>query len=182
MIAHSRDNVHCRTNRESAFFASNDYLAVFKAFSNWLVRSRRISENPFRYLANLNPATEQNRKHESRPASDTDLERLSAATSNSPAVQSLTGRHRVMLHLLAVNTGFQAGELASLTSDSFYFSGDVPTVTVLAAYSKRRKTDVRPLPADLAISLRQFIDEWRLANPASERSRIWSGVGRKKHR
>lgn len=85
-----------------------------------------------------------------------------------------------MLYLLAVNTGFRASELASLMPDSFDFTGDVPTVTVLAACSKRRKTDARPLPADLAISLRHFIDEWRLANPASENSRIWPGSWQEK--
>ena len=158
-----------------SIYASNDYLAVLKAFANWLVRSRRLSENPFRYLAKLNPATERSRKHARRPASDTDFEQLIAATIDSKPFRSLTGRHRVMLYLLAVNTGFRASELASLTPDSFEFAGDVPTVTVLAAYSKRRKTDARPLPADLAVSLRHFIDEWRLANPASENSRIWSG-------
>jgi integrase len=152
--------------------ASNDYLAVLKAFANWLVRSRRLAENPFRFLAKLNPATEQCRKHERRPASDTDFEKLVATAINSKPFRSLTGRDRVMLYLLAVNTGFRASELASLTPDSLDFAGDVPTVTVLAAYSKRRKTDARPLPKDLAESLQQYLAERRPAEPGSEESRI----------
>jgi integrase len=161
--------------RGISIYASNDYLAALKAFANWLVRSRRLAENPFRYLAKLNPATEQNRKHDRRPASDTDFEQLIAATINSKPFRSLTGRDRIMLYLLAVNTGFRVSELASLTSSRFDFAGDVPTVTVLAAYSKRRKTDTRPLPKDLAESLGQFLDERRLAKAGSEESHIWPG-------
>jgi len=158
-----------------SIYASNDYLAVLKAFANWLVRSRRLAENPFRFLSKLNPATERCPKHARRPASDANFEQLIAATINSKPFRSLTGRDRVMLYLLAVNTGFRAAELASLASSSFDFSGDVPTVTVLAAYSKRRKTDARPLPMGLAESLRQFLDHRRLTTAVSEESRIWPG-------
>jgi integrase len=155
--------------------ASNDYLAVLKAFANWLVRSRRLAENPFRFLAKLNPATERCRKHARRPASDADFQELIAEAIKSKPFRSLTGRDRVMLYLLAVNTGFRASELASLTLSSFELDSDVATVTVLAAYSKRRKTDARPLPIAIAELLRQFLDDRSLTEQAGDDFHIWPG-------
>ena len=158
-----------------SIFGSNDYLAAIKAFANWLVRSRRLAENPFRFLSKLNAATEVNRKHERRPASHDDFQKLLQATIDAPPFRGLTGRDRVMLYLLAVSTGFRASELASLTNASFDFDADVPTVTVLAGYSKRRRTDARPLRNDLAASLRQFIDDRMSERQGGKASRIWSG-------
>jgi len=56
-----------------------------------------------------------------------------------------------------VETGLRAGELASLTRASFALDGERPTVTVAAAYSKRRRQDMLPLRPDTAADLRAFL-------------------------
>src|SRR5690606_1752119 len=58
---------------------------------------------------------------------------------------------------IAAGTGFRAGEVASLTPESFDLDGDTPTVTVEAAYSKRKRRDVQPIRADLADLLRPWL-------------------------
>ena len=58
---------------------------------------------------------------------------------------------------MAGNTGLRAGELASLTIGSFDLDADPPTITVEAAYSKRRRRDVLPLRSDLAVLLRPYL-------------------------
>ncbi len=128
--------------------ASNDYLASIKNFANWLVRSRRIAENPFAHVSKLNAATDP--RHERRPAALDEFARLLKATEHVSPFRGLTGHDRAMLYLLAVSTGYRASELASLTRCSFDLESSQPTVTVKAAYSKRRRTDTRPIRSDLA--------------------------------
>ncbi|MGZ0172763.1 MAG: hypothetical protein ACKVHE_24755 [Planctomycetales bacterium] len=63
-----------------------------------------------------------------------------------------------MLYLTATMTVFRASELASLTELSLELTGDSLTITVQAGYSKRRRTDTRPLRADLAKMLQAWLD------------------------
>ncbi len=58
---------------------------------------------------------------------------------------------------MAAGTGFRANELRSLTPESFDLAADPPTVTVEAAYSKRRRDDIQPIRPDLAAALRSWI-------------------------
>ena len=69
----------------------------------------------------------------------------------------MTGPERGLLYQLAVESGLRAGELRSLTRSSFDLDGDPPTVTVAAAYSKRRREDVLPIRPDLANDLGAFM-------------------------
>lgn len=79
-----------------------------------------------------------------------------AARKGKPK-RKLTGEDRSMLYLLAANSGFRCSELASLTPQSFDLAGDSPTVTVDAAYSRRRRQDAQPLPRDAATVLAQWL-------------------------
>jgi hypothetical protein len=64
-----------------------------------------------------------------------------------------------MLYRLAVETGLRAGELRSLTPASFDLSDDLPTVKVLAAYSKHRRDDTLPLLPATASMLGEYLME-----------------------
>jgi Phage integrase family len=63
---------------------------------------------------------------------------------------------------LAMGTGFRANELRTLTREAFALDADPPSVTVKAAYSKRRREDVQPIREELAAALRP----WLAARPA----------------
>src|SRR5262245_51093915 len=63
-----------------------------------------------------------------------------------------------MLYRVAAGTGLRAGELRTLTPESFNPDGDEPTVTVQATHSKRRRTDVQPISTDLAARLRKWLE------------------------
>jgi integrase len=65
-----------------------------------------------------------------------------------------------MLYLVSVYTDLPASELASLTPESFDL-GDRPTVTVLAAYSKRRRENVLPLHPDVVRRFRPWLADRR---------------------
>ena len=56
-----------------------------------------------------------------------------------------------------METGLRAGELRSLTRASFDLDAEPPTVTVAAAYSKRRRDDTLILRSELAEDVRAYL-------------------------
>src|SRR5271155_3997636 len=83
-------------------------------------------------------------------------------------------------------TGLRAGELRSLTPDSFNLTSQSPTVTVEACYSKHRRKDVLPLHPDMVPRLRQWLAKGAEADtpailslksaPAGSVDRLWTGA------
>ena len=130
----------------------NHYLTVAKTFCNWLLRERRISENPLEYLSKLNAAAD--RRLERHPYTVEELGRLLATAESGGVHHGMTGYERALLYRLAAETGFRWSELRSLTRASFDFTGDIPTVTIDAAYAKNGKTDTLTLRPELAADLK----------------------------
>ncbi len=84
----------------------------------------------------------------------------------------------------AVSTGFRHLELASLTVDSFDLNAQTPTVTIQAAYSKRRRTDTRPLRSDIASMFRvlpRLAKTKRTSSHNAEEAMSGQEHGRRKH-
>ncbi len=137
--------------------SSNFYLQAVKQLYNWLVADNRTAENPLAYLKGQNPKTDI--RHARRALSVDELEQLIRATARGPKHSGMTGKERAMLYTIAVSTGLRAGELASLTWQSFNLSDSTPSVTVLAAYSKHRRDDVQLLPLEVAEQFRKWQEE-----------------------
>lgn len=132
----------------------NFYLKAAKQFFRWLVRDRRTGSNPLEHLQGGNVRTD--RRHDRRELSAEELAYLLAVTRTGPTVRGLTGADREMLYRVALGTGLRAKELHSLTPASLALADDPPTVTVLAAYSKNKRTDTLPIHPDLADRLRAW--------------------------
>jgi integrase len=135
------------------------YTRAIKGCSRWLWRDGRIRGDTLAHLTSPNP--DPNRRHERRALTEDELVRLIDAARSGPVVYKLSGPDRAVLYRLAIETGFRAGELRSLTPESFDLNGDPPTVTVKAAYSKRRHDDVQPIRPELAAAL----FPWRASKP-----------------
>ena len=134
--------------------SSNFYLQALKQFFNWLVADNRTAENPLAHLKGQNPKTDI--RHARRALSADELNRLIINTSQGIKHSGMTAKERTMLYMLAVSTGLRAGELASLTWSSFNLSDPVPSVTVLAAYSKHRRDDIQLLPPETAKQFKKW--------------------------
>ena len=131
---------------------SNHYLTAIKGFCAWLVREKRLQENPLVHSSRLN--AEVDVRVERRPVTHAEFERLiEVALTSSKIYRHLSGLDRSMLYKLAAYTGLRASELASLSPSSLLLDCESPTVTVEAAYSKHRRKDVLPLPRWLADEL-----------------------------
>jgi integrase len=133
----------------------NFYISHLKQFCRWMMKEKRATDNPVGHLDRLN--VQLDRRHDRRALSPDDLRRLIQMTDNGPLWGDMTGCARALLYRLACETGLRAGELRSLTKASFHLAGQRPTVTVEAAYSKRRRKDVLPLRAELAEDLQKIM-------------------------
>ncbi len=133
----------------------NKALRATKSFSRWLVRDGRAPSDPLTALEGFNAATDVRRRR--RDFTPEELDALIRTAEAGPRRYGLSGPDRAMLYRLAAGTGFRAGELGSLTPESFRLGGDPPLVVVSAAYSKRRREDEQPISHALAELLRPWL-------------------------
>jgi len=128
-------------------------LRALKQFTRFLVADLRLERDPIGHLKGFN--VEGHRKRERRELTDEELGKLIAAAQHGQERYGLSGEDRAMLYRLALATGLRASELASLTRSSFDL--EARKVTVGAAYSKRRRTDVLNLPLRLSEALAPWL-------------------------
>jgi len=127
----------------------NSYLRSIKTFTRWLWREKRTPDDPLAGLSQYNEATD--RRHVRRELTpDESAYLLAHVERNGGENYRLSGPVRAMAYRVALGTGFRVKELRTLTPASFDLQADPPTVTVAAAYSKRRRRDVQPIRCDLA--------------------------------
>jgi integrase len=136
----------------------NGYLRNIKSFTRWLWAEHRIAADPLVALKSFNADTD--RRHVRRELAPEELAQLIRSTATRTlAEHRISGPDRAMVYRLALGTGLRASELRSLTPQSFDLDAELPTVTVAAAHSKRRRNDLLPLRADLAESTRAWLRE-----------------------
>jgi len=151
----------------------NAAVTAWRAFGRWCARTNRLTANPLAIVGTRN--TETDRRRVRRDLSQDELARIIDAAERAPAVtvQKPTRDEDGTLHFvptkmnypdrawayrIAAGTGFRAGEVASLTPESFDLGADTPTITVEAAYSKRKRRDVQPIRGDMAGLLRPWLE------------------------
>ncbi len=148
---------------------SNHYLRALRNFMRWMIRNRRVRQDPLAGMRLLKITTADKRRRR-RNLPDDEMGALVAAARRSPEpFMGLSGPDRAMLYVVAANTGLRASELASLTPKSLSLDGPRATVRCLAAYTKNGEEAVLPLRSEVAAMVR----EWLADKPASQR--LWAG-------
>jgi integrase len=156
-LAPSRVQAALKTIRDEGISlrSVHHYTRAVKGFSRWLWRDGRAREDTLAHLTSQNP--DSDRRHERRALTPDEMARLFLAAERGGVVLTVTGPDRAALYRVAAGTGFRANELRSLAPESFDLDAGSPTVTVAAAYSKRRRDDVQPIRPDLAEALRPWV-------------------------
>ena len=134
----------------------NFYLQAMKQFMNWMVRDRRVPDNPLRVLSPLN--VRKDRRHDRRAIGAEELDRLVQAADEGKSVEGVEGPARGMLYLFSSFTGLRRKELASLTPRSLNLTGKRPTVTISAAYAKNGREDKIPLHPMLVQRIKEWVE------------------------
>ena len=143
-----------RSDRPIGVSTSNHYARAIKGFTRWLWMERRTLDDPLSPLRLLNARVDRRRNR--RALTLEELQCLLDATKTSrKTLLGLNPTDRAMLYTLATFTGLRASELASLTTSSFNL--ETNTVSVQAAYSKRRRHDTLPLHRSLIELLRPWL-------------------------
>ena len=148
---------------------ANFYLSALSQFCRWMVREKRLAENPFADAERGNPDLDP--RHRRRNLEPAELERVLAATAASDTpFRGLTGRDRHALYLTACGTGFRAQELASLAPESFVLGHTPPVVRLGAKFTKNRRPVTQPLPPAVVAVLRDYLADRPAGKP------VWPGT------
>ena len=75
-----------------------------------------------------------------------------------PEVICIPGPDRAMMYILSAWTGYRRSEIGSLTKRSLRLDDDPPTITVAAAYSKRKRQDTQVLHHDVVTCIREWLE------------------------
>ncbi len=164
------EGVLARLGKGASPQTTNYYVSHLKSFCRWLVKDRRMADNPMdRIEAN---DTAADRRHDRRELADDELRRVLATTrASGRRYRGLDGEDRFHLYATACGTGFRALSLASLTPESFDLDATPPVVVLAARSNKSRKRKVQPIPADLAELLRGYLKDKPAGVP------VWAGTG-----
>ncbi|HRS12135.1 MAG TPA: site-specific integrase [Sedimentisphaerales bacterium] len=145
---------YLRQRREAgnSFRRSNLFLSAMKAFCNWLLRERIVTENPVFHIRPLN--VKQDRRRIRRALEVEEVRRLLSTTAKAKTRHNLTGPERALIYKLAIETGLRRGELAKLTIGAFHF--DTLTIEIDATISKNKRSATLPIRPDTAHELKAY--------------------------
>lgn len=134
----------------------NHYGQAMGGWTRWLVKTNRLAANPLHSVTTYN--AEADVRHKRRALTTREVSNLvESARQSGQKIQAYSPELRARLYELAFYTGLRRKELASLTPVSFDLKSVQPTVTVAAACSKHRRTDVLPLHPHLLKSLSAWL-------------------------
>jgi integrase len=151
----------------------NTYLQAAMSFSRWLVRNKRLEDDPLSAMQLANEDVDVRRARAS--LTDEQFTRLFIAAQDSQrTVEGFDGPTRAMAYLISVSTGLRRSELASLTPESFHLGGHDPSIVLQAAFSKHRRRDVVPVPKSIV----QRLQKW-LAKMSNDRP-VFAKLGQRK--
>jgi integrase len=161
--------LHQQLSRGKSIQTVNYYLREIKSFCRWLVRHRRMPENPLAFLEAGN--TKLDPRHFRRALFPDELTAILQSALASPTVfRGLSGEDRHFLYLTAMTSGFRAGELARLTPESFDLGASTPVITLGAIHTKNRKPVTQPLPKETSQALRGYLAGKPMNIP------VWAGT------
>jgi integrase len=145
-----------RAIRGCSIQTANHYLTIVKSFTRWMVKDRRIPDNPLAHVTSGN--VKLDRRHDRRPLALEEIRLLiSTAQQSATTFRELAGADRAALYAVACVSGLRAGELAELSPSCFDLDGSPPTVTLPATSTKNGCTAVQPLPPDFVEMLRSYL-------------------------
>jgi integrase len=146
-----------RAKKMSARSAHN-YLTSGKAFFAWMIRSKRATENPLACLSKPQ-VTPKLRKHVRRSLEIDEAMELLRVTKAGPVCCRMTGLDRYWLYRVALETALRAGELRTLTPESFHLDDDEPSVYLPGDDTKNRQDAELPLKPKTVRDIRPYLQD-----------------------
>jgi integrase len=127
------------------------YTQACKQFCRWATKTKRLSENPVADLHKKKVTVKPHRRD--RFQTDELAKLVSHTLTTKRIIESLDGKDRALLYLLAAITGLRKAELGSLSPISFDL--DANQVRCESAYTKNGNLALLPLHDSVLPLLRQ---------------------------
>jgi len=157
------------------------YRSSLMAFCKWAVREGRMAANPLLGLPSVEVGEDRRRR---RALTIAEITALLKAAATRPLHDALLirrgkrkgqeganvgqaerdrlvrlGRERALIYKTLIYTGLRKNELATLTVADLHLDGEQPYVELAAKNAKSGRGARIPLRADLAVDLREHLDE-----------------------
>ncbi len=126
-----------------------------KSFTRWLVKHGKLAADPLAAVAKPSPA--KDRRHERRMLLHEEWEWLRVTTTNGPERCGMTGRERMLLYAVAIQSGLRSSECSSLTRGRLFLDGAQPYIVCKARTTKNAKDCKQYITPDLAAELVKHI-------------------------
>lgn len=139
----------------------NAALKAMRAFVRWLMKSERLSRDPFAMLRLINEASDPNRRQR-RALEPQEFIRLIRAAEAGDIVESVPGSERALLYLVAAWTGLRRKELAAITLSHLSLDTDPPFIHLPAAATKAKRDD-QPIPLHTLVA--EKLHQWLQSRP-----------------
>ena len=130
----------------------NHYITAVKSFTQYLVDIELLPSNPLKPIRKLNQELGQRKKRRAMTAEE--VERLLKAAATMKLRKEKKAKEQVLIYKLLLGTGLRSTELSLLTPSQIDFERN--RLTIEAAKTKNKKSDVLPMRADLV----QLLNEW----------------------
>ena len=132
----------------------NGYILAFKSFVRYLSDTEVLPNNPLKLIRKLNPELDLRKKRRAMSAGE--VERLLQAAASSGECKTWKDGERVLIYRLLLGTGLRSMELSHLTPNQIDFERS--RLTVEAAKTKNKKSDILPMRPDLVQSVKQWVE------------------------
>ncbi len=142
-----------RRKQGASVATSNRAAQAVKGFCRWATENGLAPADPLVSLKLGNERADPKRVR--RALTGEEMQNLIATTETEPTRYGMSGPARAIAYRVLLETGLRRNEMRTLRVADFDL--DARTVTVQAAYSKRRRADVLPLRPATARALAGFL-------------------------
>jgi len=130
-------------------------ITAVRTFCRWLVRSGVIPSDPTATVEK--PSSKKDRRIERRMVLPDEWTWIRQALSEESVKNGQDHEERLLMYLLAIESGLRANELRSLTRGSLVLKDSEPHVIVKAALTKNAKNAKQFISDGLAAKLTKFV-------------------------
>ena len=147
------------------------HLVAIKGFTRWLTEHRKLTHDPLALVQRPNAKADQRRERRMLLHDEWDWLRMTTLAGveryGMPPVE------RVLLYVVAIQTGLRSSELRSLTRGRLFLDSKPPYITCKAGWTKNHKDARQYIQPALADELRLHIatkvpKSWVFSMPARE--------------
>jgi integrase len=131
-------------------------LTALKALTKWLTLKGTFAADPLAGVKKPNPKS--GRRRERRMLLPEEFSWLAHVTANEAKLHGMTGADRLLLYMVAIQTGLRANEIRGLKRGSMFLKGERPFLLAKAGTTKNGKPAHQYIKADLAAALLQYVE------------------------